>query len=351
MVSLFMAFAVLSGCSKSESEGSAEAAEVKAADTVVLKFNNFMPDATPPALACKEACEMIEKNSNGEIRVEQYYGGNLLSFDDSIQGIANGVVDIGLVTQALIDTTFTLNHVFTRPLEVTPPDNARTTKAYQELIKIVPELNEELAKQGVRWLSIQSLPSYNLHTVKDVIKTPDQVAGMKLETQGGVEYWTSLKAAAMVLNPADNYMSLERGLVKGQVSHWALLNIYKTGELLKTHTIFGEGDGGLYCPAMGYFINLDTWNSLSSEHQVIIEDAFIFACDKTVEYDAAPIINEKKVAEERGDDFVYLTGDTLQPWIDAMKPLNKAWIDDLESQGLAARKAYGELMRLLEKYK
>ena len=328
--------------------GAVQAASQK---QVVLRFNTFMPDATPPAIAAKEACKMIEERSNGEIKMEQFYSGSLLSFEDSVQGIANGVADIGLVSQALIDTTFFLNQIFTRPLEITPPDNANAAKAYRELVKNIPELNEELQMQNVRWLALQSLPSYNLHTLKDVVKTPADVAGMKLEAQGGVEYWTSLGAAAMVLNPADNYMSLDRGLVKGQVTHWALMNVYKTGELLKTHTIFGEGDGGLYCPVMGYFINYETWKNLSAEHRQILEDAFTYATERTIEFDKVPIENGKKFAKERGDVFVQLTGDELQPWLDAMKPLNQKWIEDLEGKGLPARKTYAELMSLLQKYK
>jgi len=361
MILLAMLLAVVFlavGCAKSSDPADQAADEPgkpseqeSAGEPIVLKFNTFMPDATPPAIAAKEACKAIEKNSGGRIKMETYFGGNLLSFEDSIQGISNGVVDIGLVSQALLDTTYVLNQVFTRPLEVTPPDNLATTKAYQELVKNIPALNEELAKDNLRWLTLQALPPYNMHTTGKVIREPADVKGMKLEAQGGVEYWTSLGAAAMVLDPADNYMALERGMVQGQVTHFALMFNYKTVELLTTHTIFGEEDGGIYCPSMGYFINLETWESLPPDLQQIVEEAFVQCCYQTVEFDKEPIAESKKIIEERGDTVIQLTGDQLQPWIDAMKPLNEKWVEEVEAQGFPAREAYNELMRLIEKYK
>ena len=323
-------------------------------DEVKLTFSSPFPKAIPLGIGVDAAEKYIEEKSGGKVQVEIYYDGNLLSFNDTYAGVTQGIADMGHVGPANIDSNTLLNRVFSTFLKTTPPDGYKTSKAYQELIATQPSLNKEMEEDGLHWLSVMALPPCNLHTTNKVVKTIDDVKGIKLETLGSaVDYWTSLGASATSLDPGDYYMSLERGMVEGQYGHFASAQIFKTIELTKHHLIFGNGDGGLSTGVMGYIINADRWHSLSADTQALLIEAFNLAADENIRTDTPPISMAKKTAMEAADHtYIQITtAAELKPWIDAMEPVNEKWIKQCEDKGYPARQVYDALMQLLEKHR
>lgn len=322
-------------------------------DKVSLTFSSPFPKAIPLGAGIDAAEQHIEKQSGGKVQVEIYYDGNLLSFPDTYAGVAQGVADMGHVGPANIDSNTNLNRVFSTFLETTPPDGYKTSRVYQALIATEPSLNKEMEEDGLHWLSVMALPACNLHTTGRVVKTINDVKGLKLETLGSaVDYWTSLGASATSLDPGDYYMSLDRGMVDGQYGHFASAQIFKTIELTKHHLIFGKGDGGLSTGVMGYIINAKKWNSLSADTQKLLIEAFNLAADVNIKEDEAPINAAKNTAQnDPNHTYTQITSaQELKPWIDAMKPVNEKWIMETEAKGYPARQVYQSLMNLLEKY-
>lgn len=362
LVGLMVLGLMITGCgggteSGVTENGDVEEIEAKAGEEIKLKFNYFSMETIPPGIASKQAMEKIEEETGGKVKFDSYFGGTYLSYDDSIQGVAKGVVDIALIESGQLATLFDLNQVFCKPMENTPPDRVGMTNVFRELIKNVPEINEELEEVGLRWIAISALAPYNLHTVNKAVRSPEDIKGMKLESLGdAVEYVSSLGASAISLDPGDYYMSLERGLVEGQFTHWAVLDLFRTCELCKYHTIFGSNPergpehGGLYAPAMGYVINLETWNSLPADIQEIIEKHFNWAGEEKIRLDVEVVNNALNYAEDNNDTFIYLSEEERNAWVEYMKPVNEKWIKETEEKGWPAQKAYDEFMRLLDEY-
>jgi C4-dicarboxylate-binding protein DctP len=348
---LFCLVILLCACSRQKADSGFSSAG--SARPVVLTFNNFTPETTPLGMGVIAAAKYAEEKSGGTLKLEVYHNGTLLGFDDSIQGTANGIADITMVGPAATDAQTLLNQVFSSMLEFIPEDRHKASAACQQLIRNVPELNQELEAMGLRWLSVHVLPGSNLHMSNREVSTIDQVRGVKIDGLGNVvSYWSSLGASALTLDPADYYLSLERGLIQGQYTHWALLDIYKTGELTKYHTVFGADGGGLSNGVMGYMINQAKWNSLSEEHKRILVEACDYAGTVTIDIDVPVIEQAKKTSRERGDGHVYInTPELLKPWIDAMKPVRQVWIDQTQSAGYPAQAAYDELVRLYNEYR
>ncbi len=315
-----------------------------------LKLNYFAPETIPPGIVTAAAAVELEEKTGGKIKVENFFAGTLVGYGDQFAAVSEGTVDIALVSPGEIPLVTTLNKVFGMPLLVMPLDDYLSLDSNREAIETLAALNDELAQLNVRWLMPMPLPAYNYHGVDKAVRVPDDIKGMKVEAAGdGVALLNELGAAPVTIAPGDMYMSLERGLIKAQMTHWAFLNGFKTGELTKHHTLFGDGEGGLYQPTMGYIINLDTWNKLTPEAQRIIQEVYYNASKETIVLNEPLIAAQKKFAADRGDTIIQLTNEEREPWAAFMNPVIDKWVQETEAKGLPGRAVYDSLMEIYTK--
>lgn len=318
-------------------------------ETFELKFHYFGPEAIPPGQWSKRAAQRIEEKSGGRIRIKSYFSESLLKYDTTLTGTASGVADIAFVDPGLYTGQFHLNLVFTRMIMDIPTTEA-ATKAFRELIRKNPALNQELEAKGLRWLSIMAMPGFNIHTTDRPIRTPADMKGKKISTMGkDPALWIeSMKGAPVQLAPGDWYMSLSRGLVDGQFVHWAAIDAFKLADVFRYHTLLGEE--GAQPSFSGYVVNLKTWNRLPKDLREVVIEVYDWAGDGNLKAFSQEVSDAISASRERGNTFLKLTPDELLQWADTMKPINDRWIEETEVLGLPARETFDELMRLFEKY-
>jgi len=90
-------------------------------------------------------------------------------------------------------------------------------------------------------------------------------------------------------------MSVERGLVEGQLDAWLGVWIWRTDELQPYHTVFGQTDPktGSAMSMSVALMNLERWNSFPPDIQEVIMDA-----GSVLEEDATALVEAKRLAEE-----------------------------------------------------
>jgi TRAP-type C4-dicarboxylate transport system substrate-binding protein len=352
VVSILMLCLMLTGCSQKTAPATGDGASAgdQAADkTYELNFCYFGPEVVPPGHWSAEAAKRIEEKTNGKVKIKNYYTESLLKYNDVITGTASGVTDIGFVDGGCLNgASLSLNCIFQRYIAAAPSQEA-STKAFRELINTIPELNEELAKKNLRWVSIMSLPGEHLHTVKKEVRVPADIVGMKVNCVGEIADWFKCMGAAPVQGTtAVFYMNLERGVVEAIWSFWGMMEGFKLYEVTNYHTVFGTNGSNL--GVMGFLVNLDTWNSLPKEYQDVIVEAYDWAGDNIIVAMAAEEKAAIESATKKGSTFVNLTPEELKLLADTMAPVNKAWIKATEAKGLPAQKTFDKLMELIDKY-
>ncbi len=344
---------VICGCSteqepvKPEQTGDAQG---EPEEVFHLKYSDWSPEIHNVATISKEALEMIEERSNGRVKITPYFAGSLLEYSDVFMGVSTGAADIVRYVSTMSTGVHDLNLIYNRLFEVEAPDVENLSKVYRELLGKVPEIQKEMEQTGARWLTMRALLGSNLHTANKAVRVPDDIRGMKILCTGENTTWiSSMNGASVTMPQTDWYMSLERGIAEGEVMHWSAIDSYKRLEVLNYHTLFGAN--GTAADAMGYLINLETWNSLPSDIQEIIIDAFQWATDKAEEVN----INDKErimaEAKEKGNTFIELTPEEMQLWAETMKPINEKWITETEAKGWPAEEAFNELISLFEEYR
>ncbi|MDH7525957.1 MAG: hypothetical protein QHH10_11655, partial [Peptococcaceae bacterium] len=130
------------------------------------------------------------------------------------------------------------------------------------------------------------------------------------------------------------------------LTHYVAINTFKTHEVFKYHTEMGEG--GLGSIAMGYLINLKTWNSLPADLQQIIVEGFDWAgMERAKQY----LVEEgqyKELEKGMGQIIYKTTPEETALWEKTLEPINEKWISGVEAKGLPARKVYNGLQELLK---
>jgi TRAP-type C4-dicarboxylate transport system substrate-binding protein len=337
--------------SSTQSPATGSGSDVVSSDEVFeLKVNYFGSSTNGNGRALHEACVQMEERSEGRIKPQEFYDGTFVSNTDTLQSTANGVVDISYISPSHIPTMFTLNDVFTLPSTEIPASRAAGAKAYRELIEIEPALQEEMAAKNLTWVTITPLEGYHYHGAKKEVRVPADVKGMKLETTGQtITYLTDLGVSAMTLPAGDFYTSLERSMVDGGFWTWPIISSYGLEELTEQHTLFGKG--GLWAPASGYVMNLDSYNKLPDDLKQIVKESFSYAMDILIEEDAKTSEEAYSAAILAGHNIVELSDAECAPWFDEMTANNEKWFATAEAAGFDGKGVYETLMELHKKYK
>jgi TRAP-type transport system periplasmic protein len=310
---------------------------------ITLKFNDWGPPGIGIGKLHQQAAKMIEEKTQGRVKVDNYFSQSLLKYPETFRGVSNGIADISLYA---IQPIHDANSIFSLPFTGLP-GMMKTARIFREMIKQFPEYNQEFEKSGVKWISIRAMPPNQLHMVKKVVKTPQDLKGTRIigDTKLSEEA-KKVNAAMLQLGPPDWYSSLERGVADGMLTHYPAVYDFKLLELLKTHTHFGDGSAGAV--PIGFIVNIKAWNKLPPDIQKTIVEVYDWVNEESLKYDAGVI--EKAVAEAKksGHQVIDLTPAEIQVWLDWAKPATERELARIESKGWPAKKLYEGFQRLIK---
>jgi len=127
-------------------------------------------------------------------------------------------------------------------------------------------------------------------------------------------------AAATPMALGELYLALQQGVVDGQENPLPTFNAQKFYEVIKYVIMTNH----IICPNM-VFINLDTWNALSTHDQKVVQDAVDKAIKK---FDAKNLQDEATLAEslkKYGVEVIVPDNTIRDATIPAIKPLIADW--------------------------
>ena len=175
---LVLVMALFAGCGGDTGEGdntttgnntsnaddiSADSGNDSSDEVFTLTFSYFAPENIAPSTCSLEAFDMATERSGGRLQFDCYFSGTLLSTEDVVSGCQMGTADIVMAEGTQLGEVFELNNIFCMGYTSAPPSRAATTEVYRQLIKDCPEIQEELASQGLTWLSLFALGGYHIH--------------------------------------------------------------------------------------------------------------------------------------------------------------------------------------------
>lgn len=264
-LALVMMFA-LAACGNSEkTEGSGGGAESDGVQEITIKIAHVVAENTPKHQGALKMKEVIEKESDGKIKVQVYPNSSLFGDKDEYQNlVANNVQFILPDMSKLVGN----DSGFNIPAMPFLFESDEAANAFWDGEK-GQEIFKRLEKDGVLGKAMWPNGAKHMTNDKKAIKKPEDLDGMKIRTQGGQlleEIYGELGAGSASIPFGELYTALQQGTVDGQENTFSNIESKKFDEVQKYMTIMGH-------TRVDYALLTNTkfWDGLNEETKAIVQ--------------------------------------------------------------------------------
>ena len=235
-----------------------------AADDKVIKWkmqcSNPKGDAAYDIHAV-EFAKMVERVSNGKIKVDLFAPGQLVAVPEMVTALSNGMIDAATVYGPLYNGIVPIADV-----ESGLPYSFSSVDQVVELFwdpkyRLVDIIREGWAKKNIHYASPGSCGTYAFMTTYAVNSLQD-IKGHKFRGMGSIGKWIRLAGGAPTAIPASEiYMSLKMGTVDGTPFTPMGLETMKLKEVVKYMVLPGVIVSGNVCS----LVNKKSWDALPED--------------------------------------------------------------------------------------
>lgn len=264
-LALVMMF-TLAACGNSEkTEGSGGGAESDGVQEITVKIAHVVAENTPKHQGALKMKEVIEKESDGKIKVQVYPNSSLFGDKDEYQNlVANNVQFILPDMSKLVGN----DPGFNIPAMPFLFESDEAANAFWDGEK-GQEIFKRLEKDGVLGKAMWPNGAKHMTNEKKAIKKPEDLDGMKIRTQGGQlleAIYAELGAGSASIPFGELYTALQQGTVDGQENTFSNIESKKFDEVQKYMTIMGH-------TRVDYALLTNTkfWDSLNDETKAIVQ--------------------------------------------------------------------------------
>ena len=296
---------------------------------VTLRANSQWPETHAGSQVDKWWADEIRKRTNGEVDIQLFFGGALGKAKENLELLRTSAIDIAMMSPGYFPAQLPM-HAAPNSIPMAMENVPQATELMERLMDEVPALEEEAAANGVKTLFFHHLNPYLL-VCKDPVTDVAGMAGKKMRTWGkalprAVE---AVGATPVTLFLPEIYEGLARGTVDCIPFSVDLVLTYKINEVATHISDITIWEG----PSNGTWISRDAWNSLSAEHQKILEEVSREAMRKDRDNTIASGVEARKKLEELGVSFHEFPDAEKGKWRDANPDFFGDFIKDLEAAG------------------
>ena len=298
---------VFSGCGEDQQQGERKEGEYQRIKLVMTV--NGTNIATDTKVANRFA-ELMAEETNGNIIIDvfpndQLAGGNA---SKGIEMIADGAVDLAAYAagvMAVLDEHLLIGSV------------PWTFNNYQDARRIIDTTGGKyyekiLATQGITYLASAHNGFRQVTNGKHAVRTPEDVAGLKIRVPGGEVYfkfWHAFNADPVAMSWSEAFTAIQQGTIDGQENGFSVTNSAKVNEIQQYMTVWN------YTYENYLFVaNTEIFESLEPQTQELIRAKAKEACEwgrDLVENDEESI---KQKFIKGGMEVTVLTPEQLKPF-------------------------------------
>jgi tripartite ATP-independent transporter DctP family solute receptor len=291
-----------------------------ASDTIIIKAADQVAANHPRAESWLIFKQLVEYRSNGEIKVDVYPTGQLGNQTEILEQVVTGTVQV--CASGNFNAASTKLNIYGLPFIIRDVESA-----YKVIRGPVGEkIAEDAKKNGIKILATGvSSGMRNFTNNKRPITKPEDMKGLKMRTPPQpaiVKTMEALGANPIEVPYADLYMALKTNVADGQENPFTNIVTEHLYEVQKYLTVANYQFG-----VNPIYANLDWFNSLTPEHQEIIEraakDMIVFAdyLESKKQVESFEILKDKM-------EINILTEEELQPFIEQTKPVYQYFVDE-----------------------
>lgn len=242
---------------------------VAADGPIVLRLTVDNPPGTPRAKAEENFASLIDKMSNGRMKVQIFWSGSLggvqRSALDTTRAGGAEIAAISTSNFSAVDRTWAL---FDLPFLFDGPASLYKYLDGPEFAKLK---QETARKDGVHYVFAWYDNWRHLVTTKRAIHTPEQMQGAKLRTTGSpieTAYDTAFGAKPTTVDWGETYLALKNGLVDGYFIGYTTVTNFKHDDAVKYGTTLN-----VVPIVVAMFMNEAFYQKLPKDLQEIVDKA------------------------------------------------------------------------------
>ena len=245
---------VAAGCTRRLGDG-----VLTATDTHVRDY--------PTVQAVLKFGEMMERASEGRLRLRMYAGGQLGNERDTLEITTFGGLDFNRVNLAPLNSIEPLTQVAALPFLFTSTGHLRSTLDGP----IGEEILASLEPHGLIGLCFYDSGERSFYNTRRPIRTPDDMRGLKLRVPGSDLYVAmvqSLGADAVPMPLDEVYQSLAQGVIDGAENNWPSFESGRHFEVARYYSLTRH----LLAPEV-FVMSKRKYDALAPEDRAIIRAA------------------------------------------------------------------------------
>ncbi len=288
----------------------------------------------------------IEKQTGGEVKIQDFFGGSLLGSKEVLKGIGDGVTDLGFAYPGHYPRQLLAHNIYNL-FPRGPQKYSDMVRLWRKVNEEVPAFKAELKKANVVVLFYGAgLPA--AFAGKKPIKTLADIKGDKWRAGSKwlLKYLGNAGAQPVAVPWGDTYMALQTGTIDGVLTNYDGLHMMKFDEVASNLLISKEF---WFAVPLFHLMNADKFNSLPKNVQDGIMKAGEIAEAKFgAVYDAAfESVRADQIAA--GYSVNELSPADVIAWENRgeLAKLQAEWVAEAEKAGLANAAQVMEQVRAL----
>ena len=356
-----MALGTLAGCSGGSSESADPAGEAQEEaggeaaapsgdkETITLRIGSGHSESNPWVAALedyfvKNVSERVSAETNYEIEWIKSYGGSVISLGNELQGIQDGLVDIGCTILVFEAARLPLQDmVYSIPFSCSDPLIAAET--IKQMYAEFPEFTTDYeTNYNQKFLGIGVSDPYGFFSTTQV-SSLDDVSGMKIGAAGINLSWIEGSGAVGVQTSLnDTYQNLQTNVCQATIQPTRSCINLKVYEVAPYYL---DAQFNVL-PFNSITINLDTWNTLPEEVQTILTEVGEGYLDYEAEY--INQIHEEDLAtlEAEGCTVTTLSREEQERWAASLPDIVHDLVVSLNDAGYDGETIVSRYFEILE---
>ena len=294
----------------------------------------------------KNVTERVSAETNYEIDWVKSYGGSVISLGNELQGVQDGLVDIGCTILVFEASRLPLQDmVYSMPFSCSDPlIDAETVK---QMYAEYPEFTSTYETDyNQKFIGIGVSDPYGFYSTKEV-KSLDDVKGMKIGAAGINLSWIEGSGAVGVQTSLnDTYQNLQTNVCQAtiQPTHSCVnLKVYEVAPY------YLDANFNVV-PFNAITVNMDTWNDLPEEVRTILTEVGEGYLDYEANYINEIHEQDLKELEAKGCTIVTLSREEQEKWAASLPDIVNGLVKSLDSAGYNGAEIVEKYYQILESH-
>jgi TRAP-type C4-dicarboxylate transport system substrate-binding protein len=264
-------FFLLSSCTRA-STGATDPEDFK----ITLRLSHVFSPNEELTHAMDIVAKRVQEKTEGAVRILTFPQGQIATYKDGVELVRRGAYFISVE-----DPSYIGDYV----PEFTALVGPMLYQNYDEYLKLVDTplvqgWKKKLEdKAGIKVLSLKYIFGFRNVISNKVVRTPQDLRGVKLRTPGSKLFIQTINAMGATATPlpwGETFSALQQGVVDGlEGSEFTNLGtkVYETGKKNVALTNHFLGVCGVY-------ISTDVWSKIPEKYRHIIEEEFVYGADE-----------------------------------------------------------------------